>query len=340
MTAALPRPAPRGRPRIGYLGVGWIGRHRMTAIVEDGVTEAAAVADASPEAVSAALAVAPDAVACTSLDELLARDLDGLVIATPSALHADQAIRALKAGVAVFCQKPLGRNAAETRAVVEAARAADLLLGVDLSYRRTRALEAVRAVVQSGALGRIQSADLVFHNGYGPDKPWFYDPALSGGGCVVDLGIHLIDLALWSLGGPAVSTVTSQLFKEGHRLAAVDGVVEDHALATIELADGAVLRLACSWRLPVGRDAQIEAVFHGTAGGVRFANVGGSFYDFVAEHHQGTRTVALCDPPDEWGGRVAADWARALAAGKGYDPAVEAVCDVAAVIDRIYGRRS
>jgi predicted dehydrogenase len=48
----------------------------------------------------------------------------------------------------------------------------------------------------------VFAVDLVFHNAYGPDKPWFYDPELSGGGCVMDLGVHLVDLALWSLDFP------------------------------------------------------------------------------------------------------------------------------------------
>lgn len=335
---ALARATARRKPRIGYLGVGWIGRHRMASIVEAGLTETAAIADTTDAAVAEANSLAPEAASCVSLDELLAQDLDGLVIATPSALHARQAIRALEAGVAVFCQKPLGRDATETCAVIAAAQAADRLLGVDFSYRRTRALEAVRDLVLSGRLGRIQSVDLVFHNAYGPDKDWFYDPELSGGGCVVDLGIHLVDLSLWILGNQPVVSVTSQLFHKGERITALDGVVEDHALSTIELADGTVVRLACSWRLPVGADAEIAATFHGTAGGARFANVGGSFYDFVADHRRGTETVRLCDPPDAWGGRMAADWAARLAAGEGYDPAIEGVATVAAVIDRIYGR--
>jgi predicted dehydrogenase len=336
--SALSRAVASRKPRIGYLGVGWIGRHRMAAIVEAGLTETAAVADVTDAAMAEAVALAPDAVACASLDELLAQNLDGIVIATPSALHARQAIAALEAGVAVFCQKPLGRDASETLAVISAAKAADRLLGVDLSYRRSRALEAVCDLVRSGALGRIQSVDLVFHNAYGPDKDWFYDPGLSGGGCVVDLGTHLIDLALWVLGDRPVTRVSSQLFHKGERITALDGVVEDHALATIELADGTVVRLACSWRLPVGADAEISATFHGTQGGARFANVGGSFYDFVAEHRRGTETVRLCDPPDAWGGRVAADWAARLAADERFDPAIEGVASVAAVIDRIYGR--
>ncbi len=338
MTAAADAQAIPRKPRIGYLGVGWIGRNRMAAIVETGLTETAAVADPTAEAVTQALDLAPGATACADLDGLLAQDLDGLVIATPSALHAEQAIRALQAGVAVFCQKPLGRDGAETRAVIAAAKRADRLLGVDFSYRRTRALEAVRDLVRSGELGHIQSVDLVFHNAYGPDKDWFYDPVLSGGGCVVDLGIHLVDLVLWVLGDPEVTGVESRLFRHGERIQDPDRVVEDHALATIDLADGTVVRLACSWRLPVGSNAEIAAVFHGTVGGARFANTGGSFYDFVAEHRRGTQTICICDRSDAWGGRVAADWAARLATDRSYDSAVQGVATVAAVLDRIYKR--
>jgi predicted dehydrogenase len=63
--------------------------------------------------------------------------------------------------------------------------------------------------MRSGELGRVFAVDLVFHNAYGPDKPWFYDPELAGGGCVMDLGVHLVDLALWSLDFPGVTAVTS-----------------------------------------------------------------------------------------------------------------------------------
>src|SRR5688572_10128063 len=120
-----------GSPRLGFLGVGWIGRNRMEAIAQSGCAEVAAVADASPEMTRQAAACAPGAACVRSLDELLDLDLDGIVIATPSGLHAEQAFRALESGISVFCQKPLGRNAVETRSVVEAARSADKLLGVD-----------------------------------------------------------------------------------------------------------------------------------------------------------------------------------------------------------------
>src|SRR3712207_6976378 len=76
-------------------------------------------------------------------------------------------------------------------------------------------MRAIREIVQSGGLGRTYAVDLVFHNAYGPDKPWFYDPALSGGGCVMDLGVHLVDLALWSLNNPSIASVTGKLFAGG-----------------------------------------------------------------------------------------------------------------------------
>src|SRR3954471_7558199 len=76
---------------------------------------------------------------------------------------------------------------------------ADLRLGIDFSYRFVEGARRIRELVAAGELGRVYAARLVFHNAYGPDKEWFYDRARSGGGCVIDLGTHLIDLLLWIL---------------------------------------------------------------------------------------------------------------------------------------------
>jgi predicted dehydrogenase len=336
--AETARDAPGARPRVGFLGVGWIGRHRMQAILDTGAVEAVGIADAFPETAAEAGKLAPKAKLVATLDDLLALGLDGVVIATPSAMHAEQSRRALKQGAAVFCQKPLGRTAAEAQGVVEAARAADRLLAVDLSYRFTEGMRRIREVVRSGELGRIYVVDLVFHNAYGPDKPWFYDPALSGGGCVMDLGVHLVDLALWTLGFPEVSAVSAKLFARGAPLGPGAAQVEDYASAELELATGAAARLACSWRLQAGCDAIISVAFYGTAGGAALRNLDGSFYDFVAERYRGTARETLSLPPDAWGGRAAADWARRLAAGERFSAEVERLVEVARVLDRIYGR--
>jgi predicted dehydrogenase len=325
------------KPRIGFLGVGWIGRHRMAAMIDTGGIEVAAISDPSAEMTAEASALATGAVIAGSLDDMLAMGLDGIVIATPSAMHTEQSIRALEAGAAVFCQKPLGRNAVEARAVVDAASAADRLLTVDLSYRFTAGMERIADLVRSGALGRVHAIDLVFHNAYGPDKPWFYDRALSGGGCVMDLGVHLVDLALWVMDFPELrGAVQASLSAGGVPLKTGDTAVEDFAVASFALKDGPIVRLACSWRLHAGREAEISAVFYGTEGGAALRNVGGSFYDFTAEQYRGTATETLTTPPDAWGGRAAADWARRLAAGERFDPAAERLVSVADVLDRIY----
>ena len=327
------------RPRVGFLGVGWIGRHRMQALVESGHVDAVAICEPDDGCAAAAAALAPNAVRLPGLEALLELGLDGLVIATPSALHAEQAARALRAGVAVFCQKPLGRTAKEVREVVAAAREADRLLAVDLSYRFTEGARRIRERVLAGDLGRVFAADLVFHNAYGPDKAWFRDPALAGGGCMMDLGVHLVDLALWTLGFDPVTRVGSALFAGGARLSADVAEVEDYGVATLELASGAVVRLACSWNLPLGRDAVIEAAFHGTAAAAAMRNQDGSFFDFVAELTRGShqRTV-LAAPPEDWGARAALDWAERLAQGARFDPEAERLTTVAEVLDRIYGR--
>lgn len=326
------------KPRLGFLGTGWIGRNRMEAMLATGLVEAAAIADPSDEMRHEASPLAPSAAVVDTLDELLTQDLDGIVIATPSAQHAEQSIRSLEAGIAVFCQKPLGRTATETFAVVEAARAADKLLGVDLSYRFTNGMKAIRRAIAVGDLGTPFAADLVFHNAYGPGKDWFFDPKQSGGGCVIDLGVHLVDLALWAMNWPEVVKVESHLLSGGAPLIDPATACEDYAVATMTLAGGAVVRLACSWKLAAGQMCEIAADFYGTAGGALLRNIGGSYSDFEAFRTAGTECWHAAEPDSDWGGRAAADWARRLASGEGFDPEAKRLVDVAEVLDRIYQR--
>jgi len=323
-------------PRLGFLGTGWIGRHRLAAIAATGVAEIAAIVDPDAECARAAQELAPGAAILPDYAALLDAGLDGVVIASPSALHAGQTIAALEGGMAVFCQKPLGRDLAEVRRVLAAAEAADRLLAVDLSYRRTAAAVRLAELVRSGALGEIFAADLMFHNAYGPDKPWFYERAKAGGGCVMDLGVHLVDLVLWLTGFPAADNVTARLFAGGRPLAPGSEAVEDYAVAGFDLATGASVRLACSWRLHAGQDAVIAASLYGTEGGASLRNVGGSFYDLELHHHRGTSTERLVAPPDAWGGRAAAAWASRLARDPGFSAEALRLADGAALIDRIY----
>jgi predicted dehydrogenase len=320
--------------RIGFLGTGWIGRNRMQAMLATGDAEAAAICDPDPENLAQALELAPGAERARSLQELLGWELDGLVIATPSALHAEQCVAAFDRGLAVFCQKPLGRNASEVGAVLDAAARADRLLGVDLSYRYAAAMQSIRERLRARDLGRVFAADLTFHNAYGPQSGWFWDPKLSGGGCLIDLGVHLVDLALWLFDFPEATDARATLLRDGRPVRADE--VEDYASAEFTLANGVVVRIACSWNLNAGRDAVIEANLYGTEGGARMFNENGSFFDFSAELLKRRDAHRLTSPPDDWGARAAVEWVNKLSAGERFAGSTQGLLQTAALLDRLY----
>ncbi|MES1210882.1 MAG: Gfo/Idh/MocA family oxidoreductase, partial [Acidobacteriota bacterium] len=250
------------RPRLGFVGLGWIGAMRLAAVAGR-ESEVVALCDASPgrlEATARGLPGSPRVACFQEYDELLARAaslrLDGMVIATPNALHGPQTLAALDHGLAVFCQKPLALDAGQARAMVDAARRAGRRLGVDDSYRFTEGARRLRELIAGGVLGRVCSLDTAFHNADGPDKPWCFDPALAGGGALMDQGVHLIDLAFWLLGDPPVRAVHGGAFREGSELCGAG--VDDFASARIELTGGAVISLAVSWNAHVGRECVIR----------------------------------------------------------------------------------
>jgi predicted dehydrogenase len=152
------------------------------------------------------------------------------------------------------------------------------------------------------------------------------------------LGIHLVDLLLWILDPVAVHRVSGRLFANGEQLPSAPVRVEDFAWAELQLDNGSVARLACSWNLSAGRDAVIEASFYGTAGAARLSNVDGSFYDFRADWLKRTASECIVQPPDDWAGRAIVSWARRLGSDNRFDPQADQFVAVAHVIDAIYGR--
>jgi predicted dehydrogenase len=301
------------------------------------LVEVAALCDPNPHALARAREVTPAALHFRQYEALLCERLDAVVIATPSGLHAEQCLVALERGLAVFCQKPLTRTARETRRVLARAQSADRLLAVDFSYRQTRALTALRELVRSGELGEVFAAELVFHNAYGPDKSWVDDPELAGGGCLIDLGVHLLDAAFWVTGKGLLPGAAARLFKDGRLLSSGASGLEDFAQAQLSLSGGLNLSLACSFRSSFGAPARIGISFFGTRGGASFSNVDGSFYDFACDHFRGSASERLVSPPDSWSGRGIAAWAEALCESPRYRP-VEGVQEVATAIDVLYGR--
>jgi predicted dehydrogenase len=205
-----------------------------------------------------------------------------------------------------------------------------------LSYRYTAAVEAVRERVRAGELGQVFAADLIFHNAYGPGAGWFWDPALSGGGCLIDLGVHLVDLVLWMFDFPEVLDARATLLRDGRPVG--DDEVEDFAEASLVLANGVHVRIACSWNLSAGRDAVIGATVYGTKAGAEVRNVDGSFFDFTAELFRGRECERLVSPPDDWGGRAALDWLGKLAAGGRFAASTSGLLETARTLDRLYAR--
>ena len=310
----------------------------MQTAAESGLADIYSITDPSVDCLGEAAKIAPATKVVGSFEDIINDTaVDGVVIATPSALHMQQSVQAFERGIAVFCQKPLGRNAGEVRAVVEAATCANKLLGADFSYRYTAAFQKIHSIIRSGELGKIFAVDLKFHNAYGPDKPWFYDLEQSGGGCVLDLGIHLIDLMLYALDFPEVNRVESSLYARGVSVKGKEEV-EDYASVIMDLENDINAQLACSWNLKAGCEAVIEASFYGTNGGVALKNVNGSFYDFVGVRYWGTQSEMLVQPPDAWGGRALVNWVQQLAVNPDYNPEAEHFIKSAEILDRIYGR--
>lgn len=335
--ASRPLDSPSSKPRLGFIGTGWIGRLRMEALCATESADFRAVYDPCPEAARAAAALQDDTGIALSCEELLDIDIDGVVIATPSALHAAHCEQALASGKAVFCQKPLARSRTETARIIEAARAADKLLAVDFSYRHLAGMHLLREMIADGELGEIFAAELTFHNAYGPDKAWFHDLESAGGGCVMDLGIHLVDSLLWLLPQAKVNAVNSQLFRQGRCLSPPFDQVEDFAIANLVVGDTHA-RLCCSWNLHAGQDAVIEVNLHGSRGGAAIRNVAGSFFDFEIQHFEGTASRQLGGYPDPWGGRALSCWVNKLTESSRFDSELEQTLEVADLIDRIYCR--
>jgi predicted dehydrogenase len=325
-------------PRVGFIGLGWIGRKRLDALAMLGGAEieVAALMDSDPARCQAAAVTHPQAAAVATMEALLDRELDAVVIATPNGLHARQAIACLERGLAVFCQKPLATTLMDAERVVAAARDCDRLLGIDFCYRHIDGMHELRRRVMAGDIGEIVAIDVTFHNAYGPDKSWCQDRQLAGGGCLLDLGVHLLDLALWVQGMPPTERVRSRLFSHGEPVQGRDGGLEDLAYAEFIQANGAIMRLACSWHAHLGRPAHIQMALAGTRGGALWSNVDGSFYDFDVDLFHGTSVERLGASRDDWGARALRAWLDQLRVSNRFDSSAEQIIRSAALIEEVY----
>lgn len=261
------------RVGLGFAGVGWLGESLIKELGAFPGLQLAAVQDQNVE-LAEGIASRYGAPRCfASFDALLAdQGVDAVVISTPNCFHGPQARQALGAGKHVLVQKPLGVSFADAAATIGVAERAPGLLFVDYTYRF---LETTKAFLRAAAnLGTLRSLSAEFHNVYGPGKAWFFDPALSGGGALMDLGVHLFDLCL-GVAGPGTARVeTSELRRaEGQQV---------EQWARVELrANGVPCTVEVGWNTPIPQTI-IRVQARGEAGEARWENVDGSFFRFRA----------------------------------------------------------
>ena len=200
------------------------------------------------------------------IDMIRQEKLDILSVAVPNNQHKELTVAGLEAGAHVLCEKPMAMNTAEAEEMLETAKKLNRQLGIDFSYRFTPQSRAMKAMIEEGALGNIYYARSVwfrragipglaaanFNTGAGsPMGSWFFDKKQSGGGPLIDLGVHRLDLALWLMGYPTpVWVMASTYSKFGPKWAKAQGLdysVEDLACAMIKFDNGTTLELDASW---------------------------------------------------------------------------------------------
>ena len=209
--------------------------------------------------------------------------LDAVGIAVPNKLHAPLTIAALGQGLHVLCEKPMAMSVAEAESMNEAAARAGRNLMIDFSHRFTESAVALKRQVDAGAVGDIYYGRTTWHRrrgvpGFGG---WFGIEELSGGGPLVDLGVHMIDLAMWFMGYPEPVAVSGSTYSEiAPVLAAREGKqfdVEDLACGLVKFAGGATLIVESSWAVNLEPPETIAVTLCGDKGGLSYRHGSGGW---------------------------------------------------------------
>jgi predicted dehydrogenase len=219
-------------------------------------------------------------------DLLTQDDIDAVSIAVPNFLHMPVAVAALEAGKHVLIEKPLARHTDEGKLIVEAAERNSRILAVSFQRRTRHDVEIVKGQIESGALGRVYYAKAYWmrRSGIPGLGSWFTSKEAAGGGPLIDLGVHVLDMALYMLGNPTVTTVSAATYSEigprgrgnwvGRRSSQssddpVSYEVEDLATAFLRFEDGGTLLLEASWASFTEMDDDFGVQFYGSEGGAR-----------------------------------------------------------------------
>jgi predicted dehydrogenase len=249
---------------VGLISVGWMGKLHTrayqslpTAYPELGVRPRLVhAADTAPDRVEYARDVLGYERASTDYRAVLADpEVDVVSICAPNMLHKEIGIAAAQAGKPFWIEKPVGRDAADTAAVAEAAHAAGVATSIGYNYRHAPAVERIRELIADGSLGRVTNIRSVFLNGYASEPKgalsWRFSRELAGSGAMGDLLSHVADLVQYVVGPvTAVSSLSAIVHAQRPILPMGSGthfaVIEDGEMGPVENEDyaAALVRFA------------------------------------------------------------------------------------------------
>ena len=272
--------------KIGFIGSGMISGIHCDAIAAGDAAEVVALSDSNPDALTKLAGKAGvSADRCyTDYRDMLATDLDAVMVFVPNFLHAEATLAALAAGKHVLCEKPMATNAADAREMGAAAKAAGKVLQVGMVQRFDRGAQVAKQMIDAGDLGEIYHVRSVMirRRGIPGLGRWFTTKAESGGGCLADVGVHWLDLSL-HLGGLWEPTYVSAktYAKFGVRMEdyvygsmwagppEFGGVcdVEDYATGMVRFGESATLSFEIAWAANAPAASFVEVL--GTGGGLR-----------------------------------------------------------------------
>ena len=272
--------------RIGLIGNGGMCKAaHVPAYRDDPRVQVAAVCDIIEErAVYLRENYFPEAQVYTDYRELLKdASIDAVDICTPNDLHSEIAVAALDAGKHVFCEKPDAVDAEKALAMKAAAERNGKLLMVMRNNRFAPASRYLKSYIEAGRAGEIYCGRCGWQRRRGiPGKGgWFTTKARSGGGPLIDLGVHMIDLAIWLMGNPRPVSVSANTYCKfadtdvsdsvnsdfGDKVAAGTFDVEDLAMGMIRFENGAVLQIEFSWASNIKKERRFVEL-RGTKAGM------------------------------------------------------------------------
>ena len=274
--------------RVGVIGLG-IGRSHIRGYREHPRAELVAAADLNATRREEARSAYAVPLLFSNAEEMLATaDLDVVSLCVPNVLHRSLTLAALEAGCHVLCEKPMAMNSREAEEMLAAAERAQRRLMVNFSFRFNSQAVALKRRVESGILGRIYFGRTLWHRrrgvpGFGG---WFGRKEFSGGGPLIDLGVHRLDLALWLMDYPEPEWVLANTWNGlTKHVAQKEGKlfdVEDFATAMIRFRDGSMLELEASWAANIKQNELMVTRLFGTHGGLVHRNRNEA-YEFQAE---------------------------------------------------------